>query len=169
MRHPVCKCGTPYPEPREFKWGSKLFRTLAKVQVYVCDDCMSYWFSSSTPQDLKKYAFKIFDQYNLENRLPTPDIIRQYKINQPEAYHDIDVEAYERGEVSNLHPLYYQYYAEHISSEINERHTKIEKTNRAIKTIEDDIISQKSKLATNKARLAKYKSELSKLEKYFLK
>lgn len=147
QRTPFCLCGDAYPKPRSFKWGSKLLRNRLEFEVFVCEACHCYWYHPAIPRRAKQYAFETFDRLHQKNRLPAPAMIREYRRTRPNAYGKLDIEAYERGEIPDFHPLYYRFFASHIASELEEREREMEKVQNTLCELESRIIQAKEELS----------------------
>lgn len=136
---PFCLCGEAYPKARSFKWGSKLLRNRVEFEVFVCEGCHCYWYRPAIPRRAKQYAFETFDRLHQKNRLPSPAMIREYRRTRPDAYRNLDIEAYERGKIPDFHPLYYRFFARHIASELEEREREMEKVENILGQLESRI------------------------------
>jgi hypothetical protein len=160
---PSCRCGRTYPKPRTFSWGSKLFGNRIEFQVFVCDSCRSYWYSPTIPKRAKQYAFETFDRLHRKNRLPSPATIREYRRTRPDAYRDLDLEAYERGELRDYHSLFYCFFAEHITADIDRRDHQIEEVEHEISELAFTIREAELHLARLREKQGRASSTLRSL------
>ena len=169
IEHPRCKCGKEYADIRKFKWGLSLLRNRVEFSVFVCDLCRCYWYDDSIPLKAKQCAFDAFDWFPEGHRLPPPSAIREYRRLHPESYPDIDLEKYERGEISNRHPLYYEYYAEHAREEVSARNAEIEEFQRKLAAAGAEIAKAQEVISSLSLKRLGYMRAMEQLARKFIR
>lgn len=166
--NPKCKCGIPYQDIRKFKWGMKLLKTITEFEVYVCEKCKSYWYQDTIPKNAKEYAYKTFDKYCRGNRLPTPEQIEKFKKLYPNSYSKIDLDKYRRGEIRDYHPLFYDFYAEHMREVISNRDREVEELLGESEALQKKLVHLQNEINRLRFKQAENEYKLDLLQKKFL-
>lgn len=166
---PACKCGKEYTDIRTFRWGRRLLCNYTEFSIHVCDKCRCYWYDDSLPLEAKQYAFDTFDWFPEGHRLPSPDTIRQHRETYPESYPELDLGKYERGEISDRHPDFYEFYAEHLQEEISRRNTAMEELSRQIRELGAEMARAQETIVALSMKRLECANTLARLAKTFVK